>query len=168
MWELLTLPLALHPPGVFGLTGRHSRAYRFDRVGSGTEFMCRNVCDQRGLSRSVGSMASRPAQFSCGTIGVTPRFTGLRHRNFATRPCTSLVNSLTRALVRRASRLEEMYDMLRARCGPQGEELMIRICKRPAAADGNETGIADFGKDHGFIFLSAIAQRLALLALTDQ
>jgi hypothetical protein len=25
---------------------------------------------------------------------------------------------------------------------------MIRICKRPAAADGDETGIAIFGKDH--------------------
>ena len=48
--------------------------------------------------------------------------------------------------------------MLRARCGPQGEELMIRICKRPTAADGNETGIAVFGKDHGCTVLSASAQ----------
>jgi hypothetical protein len=40
---------------------------------------------------------------------------------------------------------------------------MIRICKRPAAADGDETGIADFGKDHGCTVLSASAQLFVLL-----
>jgi hypothetical protein len=87
---------------------------------------------------------------------------GLRHRDLAARPCASLVDRLTRSLVRRSGRLEEVHDMLRARCGPQGEEPMIRICKRPAAADGDETGIAVFGKDHGYTVLSASAQRSAV------
>jgi hypothetical protein len=159
LWELLALPLALQPTGAFDLAARRGRAHGLDRVGGRTEFMCRDVRDRRCLTRSVGGMASRPAQLSCGGIGGARRFTGLRHRDLSTRPCASLVNRLTRSLVRRSGRREEVHDMLRARCGPQGEELMIRICKRPAAAAGDETGIAVFGKDHGCTVLSASAER---------
>jgi hypothetical protein len=154
---LLALPLALQPAGAFDLAFWRSRAHSLDRVGGRTKLMCRDVRDRRCLSRSVGGVASRPAQVSCGGIGVARRFTGLRHRDRSTRPCASLVNRLTRSQVRRSGRLEQVHNMLRARCGPQGEELMIRICKRPAAADGDETGITVFGKDHDCTFLSASA-----------
>jgi hypothetical protein len=162
LWELLARPMALQPAGAFDLADRRSRAHSLDRVGGRTELMCGDMRHHCRLAGSICGVPSGSAQLSCRSHGMATRRAGLRHRDRSTRPCASLVNRLTRSLVRRSGRLEEVYDMLRARCGPQGEELMIGICKCPAAADGDETGIAVFGKDHGCTVLSASAQRLAL------
>ena len=44
----------------------------------------------------------------------------------STDPGASLTNRLTRSRVLRPSRLEPVEDVLRARCHPQGEELVVR------------------------------------------
>jgi hypothetical protein len=72
----------------------------------------------------------------------------LGHHDLTTRPGASLFDCLTRSWVLRPSRLEEAKDMLGARCRPQGEEPVIRIGERPATADGHETRVALFRKDH--------------------
>jgi hypothetical protein len=72
----------------------------------------------------------------------------LGHRNLATRPGTGMLDCLTRARVLRPNRLEEVEDVLRARCRPQGEELVIRIGEGSTAADRHETRVTDFREDH--------------------
>src|SRR5688500_6154322 len=67
--ELLALPLALQPASAFDLALRRGRTHGLDGVGGRTEFMGGDVRDRRCLTRSVGGMASRPAQLSCGGIG---------------------------------------------------------------------------------------------------
>jgi Pyridoxal-phosphate dependent enzyme len=154
---------ALEPTSAFAFW--RSRTHGLDRVGSRTEFVCRDVRDQGCLSRSVGGVTSRAAQVSCGSIGGTPCCTGLRHRDFSTRPSPSLGKRLAWSLVRGSRRLEEVQDMFRTRCGPQGEEVMICICKRSAATDGDEAGVADFGKDHGCTVLSCSSIRATSVEL---
>ncbi len=72
----------------------------------------------------------------------------LGHRDLATHPGAGLLNRLTRSRVLRLSRLEEVKDVLRARCRPQGEELVIRIGEGSTAADRHETRVAVFREDH--------------------
>src|SRR5437588_8387939 len=42
-----------------------------------------------------------------------------------------------------------MQDVFRTRCGPQGEQLMVGVCERPPAANGDEARVAVFREDHG-------------------
>ena len=79
---------------------------------------------------------------------MTARSAGLHHLNLASRPSASMVDRLTWSWVLRLSRLEEVKDVLRARCRPQGEELVIRIGECPTAADRHETRVANFREDH--------------------
>src|SRR5262249_14677520 len=46
------------------------------------------------------------------------------------------------------SRLEDVKHVLRTRCRPQGEELVIRIGEGPTTADRHETRVALFREDH--------------------
>src|SRR5438552_17175270 len=72
----------------------------------------------------------------------------LGHLDLATQPGAGLYDRLTRSRVLRLSRLEEVKDVLRARCRPQGEELVIRIGEGPTAAGRHETRVAVFREDH--------------------
>jgi hypothetical protein len=45
---------------------------------------------------------------------------------------------------------------------------MIRIQKRPAAADGDEARIAGFGEDHGCPFLSSRIIEIIYTEMTEQ
>src|SRR6266571_8754298 len=76
------------------------------------------------------------------------RRASLGHVDLAARPCARLLDRLTRSRVLRLSRLEEVKDVLPARCRPQGEELVIRINEGPTTADRHETRVAVFRKDH--------------------
>ena len=60
-----------------------------------------------------------------------------------------MLNRLTRSWVLRLSRLEEVKDVLRARCRPKSEEPVIRIGEGPTAADRHEARVSDLGEDHG-------------------
>jgi hypothetical protein len=60
-----------------------------------------------------------------------------------------MLNCLTRSWVLRLRRLEQVEDVLCARCRPKGEELLIRIGEGPAAADRDEARVSDLREDHG-------------------
>jgi len=58
------------------------------------------------------------------------------------------VEPMMRTVVSWARLLEVIKYVLRTRYRPQGEEVVIRICEGPAAADRYEARVAIFGKDH--------------------
>lgn len=82
---------------------------------------------------------------------MTTRRTGLHHRDFAARPGPSLSDRLTRARVGRLRRLEQVQDVFRAGCRPQGQQLMIGVGERPSPADRDESGVAFFGQYHSLV-----------------
>jgi hypothetical protein len=55
----------------------------------------------------------------------------------------------TRSWVLRLDRLEEVKDVLRARCRPESEEMVIRISEGPTPADRHEARVPDLREDHG-------------------
>src|ERR1700737_3684222 len=71
----------------------------------------------------------------------------LGHGDLAARPGPPEFDRATRSRVRSPSRLEEVQDVFRARCRPQGEEMVIRIREGPTAADRYETRVAFFRGD---------------------
>jgi DNA-binding CsgD family transcriptional regulator len=71
----------------------------------------------------------------------------LGHGDLAARPSPPEFDRATRSQVLRPSRLEEVQDVFRARCRPQGEEMVIRISEGPTAADRHETRVAFFRED---------------------
>src|SRR2546421_9292435 len=79
---------------------------------------------------------------------MATRRTSLGHRDLATHPGAGLLDRVTGSQVLRPSRLEPFEDVLRARCRPQGEELVIRIGEGPTTADRHETRVAVFREDH--------------------
>jgi hypothetical protein len=71
-----------------------------------------------------------------------------------------MLDRLTRSWVLRLSRLEEVKNVLRARCRPKCEELVIRIGEGPTAADRHEARVSDLREDHGWHSLQLTAYRL--------
>jgi hypothetical protein len=63
-----------------------------------------------------------------------------------------MLNRLTRSWVLRLSRLEQVKDVLRARCRPKSQKLVIRIGEGPTAADRHEARVSDLREDHGWNF----------------
>jgi hypothetical protein len=61
-----------------------------------------------------------------------------------------MLDRLTRPRVVRLSRLEEVKDVLRARCRPKSKEMVIGISEGPASADGHEARVPDLREDHGW------------------
>src|SRR5262249_45987712 len=62
---------------------------------------------------------------------------------------SGMLDRLTRSQVLRLSRLEEVKDVLRARCRPKSEEPVIGIGEGPTAADRHEARVWDLREDHG-------------------
>ena len=125
--ELVALPPALESPCALALSFPRSSTCRFDRIGGRTELVRGHVCDDRRLAGSVRGMACCPTQVSGRGHCMAARRASLGHRDVATHPGAGLLNRLTRSRILRLSRLEPVEDVLRARCRPQGEELVIRI-----------------------------------------
>jgi hypothetical protein len=145
--ELVVLPAALESPCDLTLSFRGSRTCGLDRVGGRTELVRRDVCDGRGLAGGVGGMPCCPTQVSGRSVCVAGRIASLGHRDLAAHPRADLLDRLAGSRVLRLSRLEEVEDVLGARCRPQGEPLVIRIGERPTAADRHETTVAVLWED---------------------
>src|SRR5262249_7651121 len=146
--DLVALPPALESPCALALSFRRGSTCGLDRIGGRTELVRGDVCDGRGLAGSVRGMPCCPTQLSGRGHCMAGRRASLGHRDLATHPGAGPLDRLTRSRVLRLSRLEEVKDVLRARCRPQGEELVIRIGERPTAADRHETRVAVFREDH--------------------
>ena len=74
---------------------------------------------------------------------------GLRHPDFASRPCPNLLDRQTGPRVRGLHQLEEVQNVLGARGSPQSQEPVVGVRERPPAADRDEPGVAVFWQDHG-------------------
>jgi hypothetical protein len=144
--KLVALPPALESPCALAPSFRRAGTCGLDRIGGRTELVRGDVCDDRRLAGSVRGMARRPTQVSGRGHCMTARRASLGHRDLATCPGASLPNRLTRSRVLRPSPLEPVQDVLRARCSPQCEDLVIRIGEGPTAADRHETRVAVFGR----------------------
>jgi hypothetical protein len=116
--ELVTLPLALESPRELALAFRRGSTCGFDRIGGRTELVRCDVCDGPGLAGSVRGVPCGPTQVSGGPHCVAASRASLGHPHLATRPGAGMLDRLTRSWVLRLSRLEEVKDVLRARCRP--------------------------------------------------
>src|SRR5687768_2757057 len=146
--ELVALPPALASSYALALSIRRGSTCGLDRIGGRAELVRGDVRDRRRLAGSVRRMPCCPTQVPGRAHGMAGRRTSLGHGDLAARPGPSLLNGVTRTRIRRHRRLEKIEDVLRARCRPQGEELMIRIGEGPTATDRHETRVADFREDH--------------------
>jgi len=61
-----------------------------------------------------------------------------------------MLDRLTRPRIFGLSQLEEVKNVLRARCRPKSEEMVIRISEGPTAADRHEARVPDLREDHGW------------------
>lgn len=71
-----------------------------------------------------------------------------------------MFDRLTRSRVIRLNRLEEVEDVLCARCRPQGEETVVRIGEGPTTSDRHETRVTVFREDHTTTLSSFFSIRL--------
>src|SRR3954453_22956671 len=81
---------------------------------------------------------------------MADRGSSLAHLDLAPYPSADLLDLLTRGSGVRLSRLEEVKDVLGARCCPESEKMMIRIGEGSTAADRHEPRVPDLGEDHGW------------------
>ena len=107
-----------------------------------------DVCDDCGLAGSERGVPCCAAQVPGRGVCMAGRRASLGHGDLAPHPSAGLLDRLTRSRVLRLSQLEEVNDVLRAQCRPQGEELVIGIGEGPTAADRHETRVAVFWEDH--------------------
>src|SRR3984893_17441302 len=119
--ELVALPPAFESSCALALSFRRRSTCRLDRIGGRTELVRSDVCDDRGLAGSVRGMPCCPTQVSGCGVCMAGRRASVAHGDLAARPGAGLVDRLTRSLVLTLSRLEEVEDVLRARCRPQSE-----------------------------------------------
>ena len=108
--------------------------------------------DGPDLARSVGGVPCCSTQVSGRAHGMAARRASLHHRGLATHPGAGMLDRLTRSWVLRLSRLEEVKDVIRARCRPKSEEVVIRVGEGPTAADRHEAWVLDIREDHGWNF----------------
>jgi hypothetical protein len=111
-----------------------------------------DVRHRRCLTSSKCSMARRSIQVPGGCVGMAGGSSGLGHPDLAARPRPSLLNGVSWPRIGGSLRLEEMQNVLRAQCRPQGKKLMVWIREHPTAADGDEARVALFGEDHAAPF----------------
>jgi hypothetical protein len=123
--ELVALPLALESPYGLFLAFRCSGTCGLDCVGGRTELVRGDVSDGTGLTGSVRGMPCSSTQVSGRAHGMAARRASLHHLDLAPHPRAGMLDRLTWPGVLRLSRLEEVKDVLRARCRPKSEEIVI-------------------------------------------
>ena len=147
--ELFALPTALAPARALTLAFGGGRTRGLDCIGRRTELVGGDMRYRRRLAGGICGVPSGAAQLSCRRHGVTTRRARLSHRDLASRPGPSLLNGLAGPWVRGLYRLKKVQNVFCAYGGPQSQELVIGVRERPPAADGDETGVTVFGKNHG-------------------
>ncbi len=152
-WLAVASPpwLAVASPPAPSTHGRGRAPQRgFDRIGGRTEFVRGDMCDGPGLACGIRGMPCCSTQVSGRAHCLAARCASLGHRDLATYPGASMLDRLTRSWVLRLGRLEEVKDVLRARCRPKSKELVVRIGEGPTAADRHEARVSNLREDHGW------------------
>jgi hypothetical protein len=142
------LPLALKSPCGLGLAFWSGSTCGPDRISGRAEFMRGDVHDDPGLASSKCGVPWCATQVSGRAHCVTACSASLHHLDLAPYPSASMLDRLTRSWVLRLIRLEQVKDVLRARCRPKNQKVVIRIGEGPTAADCHETRISDLREDH--------------------
>ena len=124
------------------------RLHRLDRVGRRTEVVLGHVAHARGLASGVRREPRRPPQRPGRTHRVPTARAGLHHLHLPARPRPRRFDRLPRTSIRGNVVLEEWQHPCRTARGPDRQGLVVGVCERPAAADGDEAGVADAGQDH--------------------
>ena len=137
------LPPALKSSGGVALTLRRGSTCGLDRIGSSTEFVRGDVGDGSGLASSVRGMPCSPTQVSGRAHRMAARRASLHNLDLATHPSAGLLDRLTRSWVLRLSRLEQVKNVLCARCRPKSQKLVIRIGQGATAADRHKARVSD-------------------------
>jgi hypothetical protein len=146
--QLITLPLALESPCSLALAFGCSSTCSLDRIGGRAKLVRGNMGDGPGLASGVCGMPCRTMQVSGRAHRVASRCASFHHLDLAAHPRAGMLDRVTRSWVPGLSRLEEVYDVLRACGGPESEELVIRIRESPTTADRYEARVPDFREDH--------------------
>ena len=107
-----------------------------------------DVCDGPSLASSVRGMPSCPSKVSGRAHSMTASRASLHHRDLTTHPGAGVLDRFAWSRVIRLSRLEKVKDVLRARCRPKSEEMVIRISEGPTAANRHEARVPNLRKDH--------------------
>ena len=102
-------------------------------------------------------------QVSGRAIGVAAGSAGGHHSDLAARPRSGILDRPPRSWVLPARSLEQVEDVLGARCRPQCEEPVISVGKGPAPANGHEARITNLRQDH----VAADAPAAAAFALSQ-
>jgi hypothetical protein len=143
--KLRTLPFALKATGFFCLPVKRSRTRGLDRIGCCTELVGSDVRHRCRLAGGICSVTSGSAQLSCRSLGVTSRRTGLRHRDFTSRPGTSQFDGSTRPIVIRLHFLEQLQHVLCTIGRPYRKQAMIGVLEGAAATHRNEPWVSLLG-----------------------
>ncbi len=158
MREPVALPATLGPAGLFGVSWRCGGADRLDRIGGRSQLVCRDVRDERGLSRRERRVPRGPAVLSRRRIGMPARRSRVGHANFPARPGSGELDRTARAIVARADTIEVVQHVLGAVGGPHGERVMVRVLERAATPNGDEPRVAILAEDHLGLQASAMRQ----------
>jgi hypothetical protein len=133
-------------PALSPSPSRCGSTYGLDRVGGRAELVGGDVCDGRGLAGSVRGMPCCTTEVSGRGHRMAGRRASLSHGDCSTRPGSPEFDRVTRPRVLGLSRLEEVEDVLRARCRPQGQELVIRVGEVPPRRIVTKRGSRFFGR----------------------
>jgi hypothetical protein len=109
--------------------------------------------DRGSLAGSKCGVPGGSVQRSGCSLGMAGRITGLSHLDLAARPCPGQRDCLAGPRVGGLHRLEERQNVLGAGGRPQSQDAMVGVRQRAPAAEGDEAGVADFGEDHGLLFI---------------
>src|SRR5918911_1900235 len=164
--ELVALPPALESSCALALSFRRGSTCGLDRIGGRAELVRGDVRDACRLASSVRGMPCCPTQVSGRAHCMTARCASLHHLDLAADPGVGLLDGLTRSWVLRLSRLEQVKDVLRARCRPKSQETVIGIGEGPTAADRHEARVSDLREDHWLTLSLASAQHPSAAGLT--
>jgi hypothetical protein len=146
--KLIALPPALLTASLLTLVFRGCRLRGPDGIGCRTQLMGCHMRHYRRLTSSIGRMSRRAAQVPGRPHRVTTRRTSLRHRYLAARPCSRLLNGLTRTVIFGPHFLKEMQYMFSA-CGcPEREKVVIAILERATTPDGDKSGVTGLCQNH--------------------
>lgn len=144
--ESIALRVAFDASGAGVAWLRCSRG--LDCVGGGAEIMLGHVAYASCLTGGIGGIPRSPRQGAGRTHRVSTACPGVHHLHIPTSPRSRRVDRVPWASIRRLAVLEEMQYVFRALGRPQRQQLMIRICKRPATADRDQARVADLGEYH--------------------
>jgi hypothetical protein len=151
VWKLLALPLALLTGGTLALAFR-SRGVRCpDCVGCRAQLMRCHVRDRHRLAGRKGRKLCRTGKLPSRGVGDKGHVMGLAHWYFTSRPGVDQVNRLARTFIVRLRFLEEVQHMFRAGRCPERKKMVIGIAQGAATTNGDKSGIAGLGKNHGVL-----------------